>query len=391
MVSGEVPINEVVPVSAVDHGWPSGATGSRRLCSRRFVLIVSARAGRGAAMAERVCFMHVGTGKTGSTAIQLALTQEQRYLSAEGVDYPDLSKNLNSASTGRPTAGNGVALFRELRHGNIADPIDIIRDHVNTTNSFIISCEGLCQLPRATLMDFVSAIKDLGFRVKGLAYFRPQVDFLVSSYLQKVKTAKVDWKVGVDEYIRGCVKTIRSRESAWNWLGVADELADVFGKDGLRVHWYPILASKGHDEIVKSFFAWIEVPMPEEYAGGGISNPSPNPEALIILRMMNSAGLGGRAFAYEFLAQAHAAKLLDKRPMLSKEHLALIDGLTRRDNQEMLKRYAPGYSSELLGDAPTDLVADQGLLRKEVVAEMLQMAGQVLASQGTVRRPVSDA
>ena len=93
----------------------------------------------------------------------------------------------------------------------------------------------------------------------------------------------------------------------------------------------------------------------------------------MILRMMNSAGLGGRAFAYEFLAQAHAAKLLDKRPMLSKEHLALIDGLTRRDNQEMLKRYAPGYSAESVADSPSDLRVDQRLLRKEVVAEMLQI------------------
>mgnify|MGYP001130269866 FL=1 len=104
----------------------------------------------------------------------------------------------------------------------------------------------------------------------------------------------------------------------------------------------------------------------------------------MILRMMNSAGLGGRAFANEFLSQAHAAKLLDKRPMLSKERLVLIDGLTRRDNQEMLKRYASGYSVEAVGDSPFDLPVDQPLLRKEVVAEMLQMAGQVLARNGTV-------
>jgi hypothetical protein len=342
-------------------------------------------------MAERVCFMHVGTGKTGSTAIQSALTHGRQYLSSRGIDYPDFSDNLHSASKGTPTAGNGAALVKKLRDGNVAGPIRTIGSHVPETNSLIISCEGIWHVPRGTLIEFLSGIRELGFRTKGLAYFRPQADFWVSSYLQQVKSAKLDWKVGVEDYVRRCISRLEGNKGGWNWLVVAGHLAEAFGEDGLTVRWYPTLISKGQDEIVKSFFSWIDVPMPEGYASGGIVNPSPNGEALMILRMMNSAGLGGRAFANEFLAQAHASRLLDKRPMISKEQLALIDGLTRRDNQEMLKRYAPGYSSELLGDAPTDLVADQGLLRKQVVAEMLQMAGQVLASQGTVRRPVSDA
>jgi hypothetical protein len=195
------------------------------------------------------------------------------------------------------------------------------------------------------------------------------------------------WSIGLEDYVIEAVKKMRSGKANLSWLFVCEELAEVFGKDKLSVYWYPSLINSGLDEVVKRFFAWIDVAMPEGYTGRGIVNPSPNGEALMILRMMNSAGLGGRAFANEFLAQAHAAKLLDKRPMLSKEHLALIDGLTRRDNQEMLKRYAPGYSAEPVGDSPVD----QPLLRKEVVAEMLQMAGQVLARQGTAPRLVSGA
>lgn len=341
----------------------------------------------GATMTERICFMHVGTGKTGSTAIQLALAQQQWYLSSQGVDYPDISENLSSASTGKPTAGNGIGILRKLQAGNLVGAIGLFRAHVNTTNSSIISCEGIWHLPTATLVDFISAIRDLGFRVKGLAYFRPQVDFLVSSYLQQVKSGKVDWRVGVDEYVRGCAKRFGAKKMAWNWLGVAEGLADAFGHDALTVHWYPSLVSKGYDEIVKSFFEWLEIAMPEDYTSRGVSNPSPNPEALLILRMMNSSGLGSRAFADQFLALARDARLLDKRSMLRKEDLDLINRLTAHDNQEMLKRYAPGYSIEEEGGSPSGLAADQSRLRREILAEMLQLAGQVLAKEGTDSRP----
>lgn len=60
-------------------------------------------------------------------------------------------------------------------------------------------------------------------------------------------------------------------------------------------------------------------------------------------------GAGGRAFANEFLARADAAKLLDKRAMLRRENLALIDGLTRRDNREMVSRYVEGRSADQVG------------------------------------------
>ncbi len=280
-----------------------------------------------------------------------------------------------------------MVLYRKLRNGNVLGPIRTVRGHVENGRRFVISCEGFWLLPRATLASFTSGINDLGFEVRCLVVFRPQVDYLVSHYLQLVKAATMHWSIGLEDYVIEAVKKMRSGKANLSWLFVCEELAEVFGKDKLSVYWYPSLINSGLDEVVKRFFAWIDVAMPEGYTGRGIVNPSPNGEALMILRMMNSAGLGGRAFANEFLAQAHAAKLLDKRPMLSKEHLALIDGLTRRDNQEMLKRYAPGYSAEPVGDSPVD----QPLLRKEVVAEMLQMAGQVLARQGTAPRLVSGA
>lgn len=97
-------------------------------------------------MGESTCFMHVGTGKTGSTAVQFALRQKRRYLSQQGVDYPDFSKNLEIASTRRPTAGNGAVLYRKPRNGNVDGPIKIIRRY-QQQRSFILSCEGFWLLP----------------------------------------------------------------------------------------------------------------------------------------------------------------------------------------------------------------------------------------------------
>jgi len=165
----------------------------------------------------------------------------------------------------------------------------------------------------------------------------------MSSYLQQVKSGKPDWRLDVEDFVRGCIRRLKSERSRGNWLATADALAGAFGRERFTVRWYPSLVSKGYDQVVRRFFAWVGVPPVEARIGAAVLNPSPNPEALLVLRLMNAGGIGGHACAERFLQLAQDARLLDKRHMLPRADIDLIDRLTGADNEELLRRDAPDH------------------------------------------------
>lgn len=330
-------------------------------------------------MSGRTCYLHVGTGKTGTTAIQYALARAGDHLSAHGYDYPDFSGNLRAAWSGAITPGNGAILFKKLWKDDVAGAAEILQREGSGSGAMIVSCEGFWQVKKDVLAGFAAAIRAHGFELKTLVCFRPQVDFVIASYLQQVKSARLDWRLGLEDYIREAIsKDIFGKK--WNWLAVADRLAAAVGTETLQVMWYPAVLRRGHDAIVEDFFAWLGLPMPADYASGGVSNPSPNPEALMILRMMNAAGLGGKRFADDFLVRAHEAALLDKRPLLDRKTYELVEEMTLRDNLEMLRRFLPEQSEAGERDLPATVGNTGAGLRKAVFAGMLRIAGETLES-----------
>lgn len=326
---------------------------------------------------ERTCYLHVGTGKTGTTALQYALANEQQYLSANGVDYPDFSRNHRAVLAGSPMAGNGVLVYKKLIGQDLPGALTVIREHLSGKNSFVISCEGLWQPRQDVLAGLVSGIRDWGFQVEGLVCFRPQTDFAVSSYLQQVKSGRLDWRMGPAEYIETVI-TRNGFDRNWNWLKVADKLAGAFGSEHLTVFWYPNQIKRGNSAIVEDFFGWIGVPLPAGGAGGGVVNPSPNPEALLVLRLMNAAGLGSKAFADAFLAEAQRTDLLDRRPMLGKSLAEKVDALMRSGNEAMLARYAPDELAAMVSSPQKVSAEAVASVRQATLANLLECAARVL-------------
>lgn len=61
----------------------------------------------------RVLFLHIGMGRTGSSALQVAFARSASRLRQQGINYRT-NWNVWRARAGRVTAGNGAALFHEL-------------------------------------------------------------------------------------------------------------------------------------------------------------------------------------------------------------------------------------------------------------------------------------
>jgi hypothetical protein len=207
---------------------------------------------------NRICYLHVGTGKTGSSAIQYALTQKHHELLKAGLLYPDASGNFRAVRAGKPTSGNATSIVVLVHAGNITAALDIVRDYASRPEHLVLSCEGFSNVSAASLQKFAAGLAKLGYVSKCLVLFRPQFERMTSSYLQQVKANKSSARLPLERYARRTIgKNIQRR---FNWYERAKKLESAFGKPNLTVLWYPALRRRGLDGVPAAVFEWLGVP-----------------------------------------------------------------------------------------------------------------------------------
>lgn len=160
-------------------------------------------------------YFHIGAGKTGSSAIQVALVRNRTLLLEHGLVYP-ASKSDSRALKGLTTTGNGESLAgllwsadrdckaQESRNGRRAP----LKDRIWAPNalaaqsaqaklgrllednggcSFVYSSEMLEALSPKTLTALCNLFRQNGLQVKVIYYVRHLMDHAFSSYNQLVK------------------------------------------------------------------------------------------------------------------------------------------------------------------------------------------------------------
>jgi hypothetical protein len=292
-------------------------------------------------MNDRVCYLHVGTGKTGSSTIQFAFARAHDVLKAHGYLYPNAAKNFRHVLSGIPTAGNARHILMALRDGSIEDAIRQIEPYAGDDRHLVLSSEGFANRSAAVWTEFASGLRSLGYRPKCLVFFRPHSELAVSSYLQLIKSERTT--VSLSEYVSPSFRR--------SWLATAEKLEQAVGESNLTVKWYPAIKRQGPDAIVRAAFDWLGAASLYELVklsqAETIINPTPGQEALEILRIVNARGLGGRkAFADEFLRIAQARGLLGAKVTLDYSELHRIHAATAKDNELLLRRYCPDLSPE---------------------------------------------
>jgi len=131
----------------------------------------------------RKLWIHIGTPKTGSTAIQRYARDRQRYLAANGVDF---------LIRGRRGSYNDLGVY--LRGGNRRAAAEIgagvcrlIAESPATT--LVLTSEMFTGGDPALLREVLALEEPFETRIVG--YFRRQDRYLESAYKQKMKTGKV--------------------------------------------------------------------------------------------------------------------------------------------------------------------------------------------------------
>ena len=136
-------------------------------------------------------WIHIGTPKTGSTAIQRFTRDNTKYLQDQGFDF--LTRNRS---------GSYNDLSVALRSGNHARAVEIgsaVRNAIakSSAEKFVLSSEMFSGVDPVKLREVLALPEPMAIKIIG--YFRRQDKYLANAYKQKLKTAKV--RIGFQNYI----------------------------------------------------------------------------------------------------------------------------------------------------------------------------------------------
>jgi hypothetical protein len=132
---------------------------------------------------EKTLYLHIGCGKTGSSALQVWLNNEAAALRAQGVDYPVWgAKRLDVYAI---TSGNGVKLTQAVQANELAPLMAELAQ--SSCSKILLSSETFQGFTGETLGQIKEAAAQHGMRISIIAYVRDVYDVVYSLYLQGVK------------------------------------------------------------------------------------------------------------------------------------------------------------------------------------------------------------
>lgn len=188
--------------------------------------------------------LHIGTHKTGTTAVQNALAHNRRLLRRHGIVYPELGRG-QPAHHGLAALWNSSVASYEPPGGAEAAWRALARDHARGDATLLLSSEELSRNYGPNRVDFRFMREVLqGFeRIDVICVLRDQVSFLQSVYLEISKNKVPEpttrrpfpsWSRFHDAAItKGVAAGLRIDHN-----GLYDTLVDVFGVEHVHMASY---------------------------------------------------------------------------------------------------------------------------------------------------------
>lgn len=206
----------------------------------------------------RVCYIHAGTHKTGTTAIQRFLASNDAVLAAQGTCYPRAGRLSESF----PGHHNAVfEMFGDARFdpalGTFAEIVaEIAASRAPRACVSSEDFEYLCDHPRllAAVRDALLAV---GYKPVIVVYLRAQGDYVESLYAEAVKFgATLSLDAFVDDIVRcGVARFANDWALPFQYSRMVDGFASVFGNDGVIVR--PYARGSGPQAPIRDFVAIV--------------------------------------------------------------------------------------------------------------------------------------
>lgn len=133
-------------------------------------------------MSKKV-YLHIGAGKTGSSALQVWLHNNATSFLTEGYYYP--TDNQHALSRYQITSGNGLALYDQVVDRTAEDLI--ARDLDQSPKALIYSSEGLQKLRPQEILYLKNTVASAGATLIPIIFIRDIYPIVFSSYQQLIK------------------------------------------------------------------------------------------------------------------------------------------------------------------------------------------------------------
>lgn len=227
--------------------------------------------------------VHIGHGKTGTTAIQNQLYFARDALEKEGVIYPEIGIPPNVGPVNQTAhhwlCNNLNAVCDDASIQAVRSRLIQLRDSIEKKafSRVIVSSEQLCYANPKVPEVFREVFFDYKFTI--VYFVRRQDELIKSAYLQVVKQGSDKTKMW------GNTKNL-SEFFEWGWRGfllcdLVDRWAKVFGDDAIKTVIY-------HKSLVKDSFDSFKKIIGLELASGVIVDERPNSRVLVeFLNLIN--------------------------------------------------------------------------------------------------------
>jgi len=306
----------------------------------------------------RHLFLHIGTHKTGSTAIQHALAANRKALSKSGY-----------ALIPRPEAA------RELVHSRSEDPLIVERMEeqfysslklldMRRVDAIVLSWEGFSgdhQRGYCNTATIAEALRKLatGFIVTVVVYIRRQDEFAESLYAQHIQYGHSH---SFSEFLR------QFDVSAFDWARLLQSYTGAFGRQNVLARRYISPSGPTDTRLLDDFSKAIGLPFVLSLPGKTLRNPSMNRQALELARLANPyMSTEERRFLREILQQSSTRSFDDS-----------LGFFTDQGRQDFLEQYASSNAS-----VQADFFSDTGDLFPRI-EEARQSSGGFEADPGPV-------
>lgn len=218
-------------------------------------------------------YLHIGTPKTGTSSIQVALADNLGELNKQGITFPDLGYRYDGIRDQRN--GHFLIDVHDESGEDYAGAVEQLKALIPQYEKIILTDESLWNNDRR-LPQFVADMKAAGAEVKIVVYFRRQDLYLQSQWAQDVKeTMKKDFdlflettKIRVDFYKQACV------------------LAELVGRENLLIRVYE-RAQFIKNDLVTDFFETVGIIRTEAFVEEKTANPSLSGIYLEAKRLLN--------------------------------------------------------------------------------------------------------
>lgn len=334
-------------------------------------------------------FIHVGTPKTGTSAIQFFCSKNRRVLNGKGICYPNLGFQFPGIGVNR----NGHFMNRREKDENkkrlyeeeekiVEKGLKKIQSLLEKYPNVVLSDEQFWnnkEMNTEKWAEYKERFAQMGADLKLVVYLRRQ-DLLIQSYwAQQVKeTMTMSFKQYIDS---GKYKYFKV-----DYYARLEEMAEAVGKENIIVRVYEKQQFYGGN-IISDFLHILGLEMTEEYEQADhVINASLEGSCLEVKRLLNNSAIykSKKNFMVPLLTEVQREKVgnvgYDKGKYFSKEDQLAFMGLYEEGNAAVAREYM-GREDGILFKDEVVTAADGEEATRYSSKELVLILGEVIAKQ----------